>query len=96
MNETQRTSIADKFRNTQLGFLRIKKNLEITEFTDFETEKHLKNIILSTPLESIERKGKNYYFICSEFNTVLTINAYTLTIITAKKVSRFQKEKILI
>ena len=53
MNISLRTSIADKFRNTSLGFVRIKKNLSINHLTDNETENLLRKIILSTPLQDI-------------------------------------------
>jgi len=86
MNETLRTSIADKFRNTALGFSRIRRNLEIVRFSDSETEIFLKKIILSTLLENIETKGKNHYFKCFEYNAILTVNAHSFTIITAKKI----------
>ena len=86
MNETLRISIADQFRNTSLGFLRIKKNLNISNFADNEIEYFLRNIILSTPLENIETKGKNHYFKCFKYNAILTINANTYTIITAKQI----------
>lgn len=88
MDETLRTSITNRFKNTSLGFLRIKKNLEITHFTDIETEKYLRKIILSTPLYAVEQKGKNYYFKCLKYNAVLTVNAHTFTIITAKKIRK--------
>ena len=84
MNSTLKSSIANQFRNTPLGFLRIKKNLRITHFTDIETEKYLRKIILATPLETVETKGKNHYCKCSGFNAILTVNANTFTIITAK------------
>lgn len=88
MNETLRILIAEKFRNTALGFLRIKKNLDISHFSDTETETCLKKIILSTPLEDIETKGKNHYFKCSENNAILTINSHSFTIITAKQIDK--------
>ena len=88
MNKTLRISIADQFRNTSLGFLRIKKNLDILHFSDRETETYLKEIILSTPLEDIETKGKNYYFKSLNDNAVLTVNSHTFTIITAKQIAK--------
>jgi hypothetical protein len=88
MNETLRMSIADKFRNTALGFLRIRKNLDIFHLTDTETETYLKNIILSTPLEDIETKGKNHYFKCFGNNAILTVNSHSFTIITAKQIDK--------
>ncbi|SHK63724.1 Protein of unknown function [Desulfatibacillum alkenivorans DSM 16219] len=87
MDEGLRTTIAEQFKNTQLGFMRIRKNLGITHFTDMETETLLRRIILATPIAAIDRKGKNHYFACPEFNAVLTINANSLTIITAKKIT---------
>jgi hypothetical protein len=85
MDENIRTSIANNFRNTELGFLRIRKNLQIAGYSDIETESYLRKVILSTHLECIEKRGKNHYFTCAEFNAILTINSYSLTVITAKK-----------
>lgn len=58
----------------------------MTRSSDGEIERILRKIILSTPLDSVETKGKNYYFKCLEYNADLTINSHTLTIITAKKI----------
>jgi hypothetical protein len=88
MNETLKISIAEKFRNTALGFLRIKRNLDISHLSDTETEDYLKQIILSTPLEDILTKGKNHYFKCVKKNTILTVNTHSFTIITAKQIDR--------
>ena len=88
MNEFLKTSIANQFRNTSLGFLRIKRNLNLIHSTDSETEMFLKEIILSTPLEKIETKGKNHYFKCFEYNVILTVNSHTYTIITAKQINK--------
>ena len=88
MNINLKNTIADEFRNTSLGFVRIKNNLSINHFTDNETEILLRNIILSTPLEDVTTKGKNYYFKCLEYNAILTVNAYTFTIITAKQINK--------
>ncbi len=88
MNETLRQSIADQFKKTPLGFLRIKRNLCIISYSDIETEDLLRKIILSTPLEDIETIGKNHYFRCFEYNAVLTVNSHTFTIITAKQIKK--------
>ena len=88
MKESLRTSIANQFRNTTLGFLRIKRNLDLTHLTDSETEDFLKKVILSTPLEEIETKGKNHYFKCQKYNAILTVNSHTFTIITAKQIEK--------
>ena len=88
MNETLKISIAEKFRNTPLGFFRIKRNLDIFHFSDSKTETYLRKIILSTPLEDIETKGKNHYFKCFKSNVILTVNSHTFTIITAKKIDK--------
>jgi len=86
MNERLKTEIAENFKNTPLGFLRIRKNLNVTHFSDTETESYLKKVILLTPLEDIETKGKNHYFNCVKRNAILTVNSHSFTIITAKKV----------
>ncbi len=69
-----------------MGFSRIKKNLGILNYSNEETKKYLRNIILSTPLGDIEGKGKNYYFKCTINDVVLTVNSQTFTVITAKRV----------
>ena len=88
MNETLKLSISNKFRNTQMGFIRIKKNLNISDFSDGKTESYLKEIILSTPIEKIESIGKNHYFKNIKYNAILTINSHTFTIITAKQIKK--------
>ncbi|MCP4373129.1 MAG: DUF3781 domain-containing protein [Deltaproteobacteria bacterium] len=88
MKEDLRRLIADQFRNTSLGFLRIKKNLGIINFSDSETEDLSRKIILSTHLSDIKTKGKNHYFKCFEYNAVLTVNSHSFTIITAKQIDK--------
>jgi len=68
----------DKIQTTELGIIRIKKNLE------FESEnviKYCKNIIKVS--DKIIKKGKNWYVY--KKNIVLTINASSYGIITAHK-----------
>ena len=91
MNETLKATIASNFRNTALGFLRIRKNLNIHNFSDTETEAYIIKIISLTPLEDIEKKGKNYYFNCFKANAILTINSNSLTVITAKSIDKKMK-----
>lgn len=70
----------EKLHTTELGILRIKKNLSL-ETSDVVN--WCKTQILS-PSASISRKGKNWYV---EVNhCIITVNAYSLTIITAYKV----------
>ena len=88
MNEALRKTIADQFRNTSLGLLRIKRNLGLSACSDIETEDLLRTMILSAPLEEIETKGKNHYFRCFAFNAVLTVNSATFTVITAKRINK--------
>ena len=88
MNETLKLSISNKFRNTQMGFIRIKKNLDLSDFSDAKTESYLKEIILSTPIEEIESIGKNHYFKNIKHNAILTVNSHTFTIITAKQINK--------
>ncbi|MGC3837022.1 DUF3781 domain-containing protein [Moritella viscosa] len=90
MNEALKVSITEGFKNTPLGFVRIRKNLDITHLSDIETEEYLKEILASTPLDNIETKGKNHYFKCVERNATLTVNSHSFTIITAKTVNKSQ------
>ncbi len=93
MKETLKNSIANQVRNTPLGFIRIKRNLNLIHLTNEETEAYLKKVILSTPLEDIDTKGKNHYFKSVTNNAILTINSYTLTIITAKQIVKTKPVK---
>ncbi len=86
MKETLKNSIANQFRNTSLGFMRIKRNLNLIHLTNAETENYLRKVLLSTPLEDIETRGKNHYFKSVMNNAILTVNSYTFTIITAKQI----------
>ncbi|WP_029911502.1 DUF3781 domain-containing protein [Pelobacter seleniigenes] len=86
MHEDLNLFIAERFKNTELGFLRIKKNLGILNYSDEATERFLKEIILATPVEKIAKQGKNYYFTCVKFNALLTVNSHSFTVITAKKI----------
>ena len=88
MNETLKASIAGQFKNTPLGFSRIKRNLGIIHFSDNETEIYLRKIILSTSPIDIETRGKNHYFKCIKYNAILTVNSKTFTVITAKQICK--------
>lgn len=74
----------DKLQTTELGEVRIKRNLSL-ECDD--TVKWCRDRILS-PEAVIERKGKNWYVTVN--GAVITVNAYSYTIITAHKL---RKEK---
>ena len=88
MNEALKASIMNGFKNTSLGFLRIRRNLNIASFSDSETEAYLKEILSLTPIENIETKGKNHYFKCFKRNAILTVNSHSFTIITAKTINK--------
>lgn len=72
----------DKLHTTQLGVMRIKRNLSL------ETE----DVVLWCRQKAeqqnalIERSGKNWYVTVDQ--CVITINAYSYTIITAHKVKK--------
>lgn len=69
----------DKVHTTKMGVDRIKKNLNV----DIEdVVNYLVNKIKSSNVV-IERKGKNWYV--TTHNIVITINAYSYTIIPAHK-----------
>ena len=68
-----------KLHTTELGAVRIKRNLTL-EYDDAVA--CCREKILS-PDAIIERKGKNWYITVDE--CVITVNAYSYTIITAHK-----------
>ena len=70
-----------RLHTTELGAVRIMKNLGITE----EPVLFCKGIILRDDC-NIFRQGKNWY--CETDDIIITINAHSFTIITAHKTRR--------
>jgi Fructose-2,6-bisphosphatase len=68
----------DKLHTTELGIMRIKRNLSLEE----DVISWCKRII-ENPISEIVRKGKNWYITFE--NYVITVNAHSYTIITAHK-----------
>ena len=71
----------DKIHTTELGIIRIKKNLKI----ESDVNDYCKKIILNKE-SIINIKGKNYYV--SFNNIIITINKNSYTIITAHQKRR--------
>lgn len=69
----------DKLHTTELGVTRIKRNLELFQIDDIV--EYCKKIIGSS--KDIVRKGKNWYV--TDQTCIITVNAYSYTIITAHK-----------
>tara|TARA_R110002124_G_C8599408_1_gene484168 strand:- start:166 stop:444 length:279 start_codon:yes stop_codon:yes gene_type:complete len=83
--ENIREYLAGNFSNTDLGLIRIAKNLSLLDMTNAEIISHCRKIILATPTDNIEQRGKNFYLRCQEYSAILTINKSSLGIITAKR-----------
>ena len=75
MNELRKN--VDKIHTTELGKIRIQKNLKLEKEDILE---ECKRIILDKN-GKIEKKGKNWY--CTLYDIVITINSHSYTIITA-------------
>ena len=71
-----------ELHTTELGAIRIKRNLSL-DCTD-TVEWCRKQI--SSPEAVIERKGKNWYITVNGY--IITVNAYSYTIITAHKLRK--------
>lgn len=69
----------DQLHTTELGVERIKRNLSLDtdDVVDWCKTK------MNSPNAAISRKGKNWYVRVD--NCILTVNAYSYTIITAHK-----------
>ena len=65
-----------RLHTTELGVIRIKKNLSL----------NVENVIEKISLSNAEitRKGKNWYITID--NCIITVNAYSYTVITSHKV----------
>lgn len=72
----------DKVHTTDLGVVRIRKNLslDISNVVSWCKSK------IQNPNSSILRKGKNYYINTDTY--VITVNAYNYTIITAHMITK--------
>lgn len=69
----------NQFHTTELGVMRIKKNLSL----DTDDVVRWCKLKTSSPKAIIRREGKNWYVHVD--GCILTINAYSYTIITAHK-----------
>lgn len=69
----------EKLHSTELGIKRIKRNLSI----ECDVIQWCKTKILDKNTQ-IDRNGKNYY--AKIENYIITVNAYSYTIITAHKI----------
>lgn len=76
MNKNELLKNIDKIHTTEMGIIRIKKNLYI----DGDVVKLCKDKILDEKCV-IYKRGKNFY--CEVDNIIITINSYSYTIITA-------------
>lgn len=77
----------NKIHTTTMGLERIKKNTSIED----DVINYIKSIIHNS---IIYRKGKNYYVHFK--NYLFTINAYSYTVITAKKIREKEIKSYLI
>ena len=77
MNKADLIKNIDKIHTTEMGILRIKKNLklDVNDVVEYCKNKVLDNNAV------IYKNGKNWY--CEIDNIILTINSYSFTIITA-------------
>jgi hypothetical protein len=72
-----------EIHTTQMGIERIRKNLSL----DCEDVVFWCKNAIQNPSTKIERRGKNYY--AQYLDNVITVNAYSYTIITAHKTKDF-------
>lgn len=75
--EQQLLENMDRLHTTELGAVRIKRNLEIDSVVPWCKEK------IQSPQAVITRNGKNWYVKAD--SCIITVNAYSYTIITAHK-----------
>lgn len=68
-----------KLHTTELGIERIKRNLNLA---DIDVVDFCRQLIAADDC-TIQKRGKNWY--CSKDDTVVTVNSYSLTVITAHK-----------
>jgi FKBP-type peptidyl-prolyl cis-trans isomerase (trigger factor) len=85
--EDYKTEILDKICYTDLVYERINKKLNIQLSKD-EIEKMIYEIIEETDKTKFQKTGKNIYITNNYRNVRLTINSYTIRIITADRLNK--------
>lgn len=80
--EDELTLNLDKLHTTELGAMRIKRNLSL----DTDNVVDWCKTKIKSVNASITRKGKNWYI--SIDSCIITVNAYSYTIITAHKTKK--------
>lgn len=83
--ETEIVANIDKIHTTELGAIRIKRNLSLQTDNIVEWCKEK----IQNPSALITRKGKNWYIEIED--CIITVNAYSFTIITAHKKRNLHK-----
>jgi hypothetical protein len=79
---TELTDNTDRLCTTELGEIRIKRNLGL----DCEDAVNWCKKRIMSPNALIERRGKNWYITAD--GCIITVNAYSYTIITAHKLRK--------
>ena len=79
MNDNELLKNLDKLRTTELGVERIKRNLSL----DTDDVVDWCKVKINSANAVITRNGKNWY--ANVDNCIITVNAYSYTIITAHK-----------
>ena len=80
MSKEELINKVNELHSTDMGHIKKKKNLNLNVDNVVE---YCKSLILK-PDAKIERRGKNWYI--SVDGVIITVNAFTFTIITAHKV----------
>ena len=80
-NENELLDNLDKLHTTPMGVERIRRNLALGD--DVQDVVAWCKMQIELPEAAITRKGKNWY--CSVEGCIITVNAYSYTIITAHK-----------
>jgi len=82
INENELILNLNKLHTTDLGVIRIKRNL----FLDTDDVVDWCKIKIQNPNSSITKKGKNWYI--NTDNCIITVNSYSYTIITAHMIKK--------
>ena len=80
MEEKSLTASLDRLHTTPLGALRLRRDLGLPDTVDGVTWCRER---IAAPKTTVTRRGKNWY--AETEGAVITINAYSLTVITAHR-----------
>jgi len=89
----KKAEILNNICYTELVYKRVNNKLD-SEFSKFEIEKMLYNIIMNTTEKDFQKTGKNYYITNYNNNIRITVNSNTYRVITVDIIDKKKQNSL--